>query len=232
MDTGQPDPQSRLRSYTKLWQDGYVSTPQEEASQRLAQACFLKSQGPRPVDAFLDLGCGYLRGTIELVDYLEDGHFYGIDISRKNIEKARERALRVCRHRPHLAVADSFEIGQIWPNARFDYILAASLFTHLYPADLQECLRQVSIVLSGRFFATIFKDNTVDVCDGWCGTCIDHQDHHTVSLTARRDNYANLNFCYNTTWIAKTGKDYSLRVREIGSTEIGQFMLEISRISE
>jgi SAM-dependent methyltransferase len=218
----------RLSSYARKWVHGYFSTPEEEASQRQAQPDFLKRQGLLPDHVFLDLGCGYLRGTIDLVDYLEDGHFCGIDISQANIEKARERALQQCRHKPKLAASSLFEIEQIWPNLRFDFILAASLFTHLWPADVEECLRQTSRVLRGKFFATIYKDNTVAVYDGWCGSCVDHERHRPSNPIKRWWNRRrNLSFCYNTSWIEQAAKRSNLRVIEVGSTEIGQFMLEI-----
>jgi SAM-dependent methyltransferase len=217
----------RLSRYVKTWVHGYRSTPAEEARQRQAQPNFLKKQGLLPHHVFLDLGCGYLRGTIDLVDYLEDGHFFGIDISQANIETARERALQQCRHKPNLATSSLFEIEQIWPNVRFDFILAASLFTHLWPADVEECLRQTSRVLRGKFFATIYKDNTVAVYDGWCGSCIDHEKRHSVNPMRRWWIGRYLNFCHNTSWIEQVARRSNLRVNELGSTEIGQFMLEI-----
>ncbi len=228
MDIKQPGRKSRLSRYRKVWKNGYLSAPDEWDWARQVQAKFLKQQGLRPSDKFLDLGCGFLRGTIDVIDYLEDGHFFGIDISQKNIERGQERVRQLCKNKPNLALADSFEIEEVWPNMRFDFILAASLFTHMYPDDLAECLRQVYRVLDGIFFATIFKDNTVPVYQGWCGTCIDHQEDHSVSSESRQDNYENLNFAYNTSWIAQVAKDCQLQVKEIGPTEIGQFMLEIT----
>ena len=224
----EPDEEHRLESYVRFWEHGYFSTSDGESEQAHAQPDFLRKQGLKPSDMFLDLGCGYLRGTIGLLDYLEDGHFFGIDISPSNIRRAQERASETSRHKPNLAVASHFEIDQIWPNVGFDMILAASLLTHLWPADVEECIRKVSRVLRGKLFATIFKDNTLPVYGGWCGACIDHNDQHSVDPTMRTQNLADLNFCYNTIWLREAAKGCGLRVKEIGSTEIGQFMLEIS----
>jgi hypothetical protein len=132
------------------------------------------------------------------------------------------------RHKPNLAVASGFEIGQLWPNIQFDFVLAASVFTHLYPADLRECLRQLSKVLRGRCFVTIFKDNTLPVHGGWCGVCVDHHEDHLTIALSRHENLQKLDFCYNTSWIGHAASGFGLRVKEVGSTEIGQFMLEIS----
>jgi len=222
----EPDLESRLKHYMKRWDPGYLTRPEEEPWARKVQSSFLRKQGLLPNHVFLDLGCGWLRGTIDLVDYLDDGNFHGIDISGANIERAMARAKQVSQHIPKLTVASRFEISQIWPNLQFDYIFAASLFTHIYPGDVQECLRVVSTALKGKFYATIFKDNTVPISDGWCGTCIDHCPEH--STKARRENFRRLDFCYNTSWIGRIAKEHDLQLAEIGSTEVGQFMLEIS----
>jgi SAM-dependent methyltransferase len=222
------DRNRRLAAYLRKWESGYQSASRQEAWQREAQPTFLKKQGLLPHHVFLDLGFGYLRGTIDLIDYLDAGHFYGLDISRANIQKATERASEQCRHKPTLAVSGLSQIAQTWPNARFDFVLAASLFTHLWPTDLEDCLQKISRLLTGRFYATIFKDNTVAVYDGWCGSCVNHKTGHSWTSIRRWLNRRNLNFCYNTAWIEKVAKRSSLRVSEIGSSDIGQFMLEIS----
>lgn len=226
----EPERKNRLERYLKRWGPGYTTLPEEEPWARKVQPAFLRKQGLLPNHVFLDLGCGWLRGTIELIDYLEEGNFYGIDISKANIEKARVRAKQSSEHIPNLAVAGRFEIKQIWPKVQFDYVLAASLFTHIYPSDLEECLHAISTVLRGKFYTTIFKDSTVTVSDGWCGTCIDHDpDHLTMS---RRASFERLDFCYNTSWISQVAREHGLRVVEIGPTEIGQFMLEVSHVEQ
>jgi ubiquinone/menaquinone biosynthesis C-methylase UbiE len=222
-------PSDTVSVYKRYWSDGYKSPASEEEDQEQAQPSFLKKQGLKPNDLFLDLGCGYLRGTIRLVDYLEDGMFFGIDISDANIRRARARALELCRHKPNLAVANRFEIEQIWSNMRFDMIFAASVFTHIFPRDIEECLRRVSRVLRGKFYATIFKDNTVPVYGGWCGVCADHMDKsHNCSTAIRQQNLERLNFCYNTEWMMKAARNCGLKMQELGSTEVYQYMVEFS----
>ena len=62
------------------------------------QIDFLRGRGLSPQHYLLDIGCGTLRGGIPLIDYLEPGHYYGvesraeeIDVARTVLEKARER---------------------------------------------------------------------------------------------------------------------------------------------
>jgi SAM-dependent methyltransferase len=226
LDTTEPERRDRLERYLKRWGPGYPSPKKEIAWAGTVQPNFLKKNGLQPGHMFLDLGCGWLRGTMALVDFLEQGNFYGADISRASIEKAKKRTMRHTHHKPNLAVVNGFEVSRIWPKVRFDFILAASLFTHLYPSDLRECLRQVSKVLKGKFFATIFKDNTLPIYGGWCGSCVDHREDHTNM--SRDVNLEILDFCFNTSWISRAAGEFGLRINEIGPTEIGQFMLEIS----
>jgi hypothetical protein len=222
----EPERRNRLERYLKRWGPGCPSPPEEATWAENVQPSFLKKQGLIPGHVFLDLGCGWLRGTRPLIDYLDEGNFYGVDISQANIERAKETTMHVTKHKPNLAVENGFEIGRTWPDVQFDFILAASLFTHIYPSDLRECLLQVSKVLKGKFFATIFKDNTLSIYGGWCGSCLDHsRDHAGMSRDA---TFERLDFCYNSDWICKAGSEFGLSVKEVGLTEIGQFMLEIS----
>src|SRR6478752_254837 len=50
---------------------------------------FLVAEGLEPRHAFLDLGCGVLRGGVHFVRYLDPGNYYGIDISSAMIDGAR-----------------------------------------------------------------------------------------------------------------------------------------------
>jgi len=219
--------------YAIYWRGGYKSTGEEETWAKRVQPIFLRDQGLKPHHNFLDIGCGYLRGTLELVDYLEEGRFFGIDVSSSNIRRAKERVSRQCNNRPNLIAGSLLGISRFWPTVKFDFVLAASVFTHLWPAEIEGCLQQVERVLNenGKFFATVFKDNTVSKYDGWCGSCINHtlETHPSPKSVTRRRNYLFLNFCYNTLWISEVAKKCKLEVREIGPTEIGQFMLEIKR---
>lgn len=210
---------------------GFKSSDDQEAWQRRVQPTFLKNQGLRPDHNFLDLGCCFLRGTVDLVDYLEEGRFYGIDVSSANIRKAKERVSRQCHNRPNLAAGSLLGISKIWPTVKFDFILAASVFTHLLPTEIEESLREVGRVLGdkGKFFATILKDNTVSKYDGWCGSCADHrfEIHRSSTFFSRWKNYLFLDLCHNSLWISEKAKECNLVVREIGASDIYQFMLEI-----
>jgi cyclopropane fatty-acyl-phospholipid synthase-like methyltransferase len=119
---------------------------------------FLRAHGLKPNHRLLDIGCGCLRGGIHAIKYLETGNYYGLDINRSLIEAGRrEVGLAGLAHKnPHLALSDRFELGLF--REKFDYLLALSVFTHLFANHIIRCLAEVREVLApdGRFFATFF----------------------------------------------------------------------------
>ena len=57
------------------------------------QIRFLLSVGLQPNHYLLDVGCGTLRGGVPLIAYLENKHYYGVDI-RKNVLKEAAQELK------------------------------------------------------------------------------------------------------------------------------------------
>jgi len=135
----------------------YVGGAWEEIG--LLQFEYLCQQGLRPQHFLLDVGCGALRGGLHFTRYLEESHYYGIDINASLIE-AGERELReagLVYKRPQLAVSRKFEFSQF--GRQFDFALAQSVFTHLPFNHILRCLIEIRKVLSpsGTFYATFFE---------------------------------------------------------------------------
>ena len=125
------------------------------------QPAFMKSVGLLPSHKFLDLGCGCLRGTLNLIDYLHDGNFYGADVSEGLIESAEKRVINNgIVNTPILEVIDDFELEKVFKD-KFDYILSVSLLTHLFPDAIPYLFHGVSKVLSdkGEYYFTIYPLN-------------------------------------------------------------------------
>ncbi len=113
--------------------------------------------------AVLELGCGYGRTARGLLEYLRSpGLYCGLDVNRARIDDARQR---IQRRYPNF----QFELldvhsAQDNPQARtpasacvfplsdasFDVAYAASLFTHLLPAEACRYLAEISRVLKPR----------------------------------------------------------------------------------
>lgn len=121
------------------------------------QRDFLVEQGLRPEHRFLDVGCGNLRAGVHLVDYLEPGHYYGIDINPEVIrlgydhELTDEKRERLPTTNLHATDRFDAEFG-----VKFDMAIAQSVFTHVSLNDIRLCLYRVAKVMApgGRFFAT------------------------------------------------------------------------------
>jgi SAM-dependent methyltransferase len=124
------------------------------------QLDFLVGQGLERHSRFLDVGCGALRAGIHLVDYLDEGSYYGIDINETllaagyDVELPPE--LRKKLPRDHLRATDRFDCDF---GVAFDLAIAQSLFTHIPLNDIRLCLYRVAQVMraGGRFYATFFE---------------------------------------------------------------------------
>ena len=125
----------------------------------MLQCNFLKSRGLRPEHYLLDVGCGALRGGIHFVEYLQTGHYYGLDINASFIEAGKTELEKedLLDKKPHFLVSDQFEMSKF--SRTFDYVLAVSVFTHLPMNHIIRCLIEVRkiLALGSQFFASFFQ---------------------------------------------------------------------------
>ncbi len=115
-------------------------------------------------DYLLDLGCGVLRGGIPLIDYLESGHYTGMDISADALAKGREFVIEhgLEAKDPTLIQNDDLRFREpALDGVEADIVWAQSVLTHLPPEDVRELLANVNRVLApgGRFYATIYESD-------------------------------------------------------------------------
>jgi SAM-dependent methyltransferase len=137
--------------------------------QELKDSCELQ-----PGHRVLDVGCGIGRVAIPLTQYLSrDGAYEGFD--------PVERAIRHCQARITPSYPNfRFQVADLYnktynprgryrdsdyrfpyPEASFDVVFAASVFTHLLPPGTDRYIAESARVLKpgGRFFATFFLLN-------------------------------------------------------------------------
>jgi SAM-dependent methyltransferase len=122
---------------------------------------FMVKEGLKPHHNFLDIGCGSLRGGVHFINYLESGHYVGIEKQKYLIDAALEYELPrfgLAEKKITLLNRDDFDSAVL--GVQFDYALALSVFTHLPWNSILRCLANVAKVLTkvGKFYATFFED--------------------------------------------------------------------------
>jgi len=110
-----------------------------------------KKIGLKPNMKMLDFGCGCLRGGVKLINYLDKGNYFGMDLNsallnagllyeipRVNLEKKIVR--------DNFLISNKFEVDLF--KTKFDLILAQSVFTHLtlnhFCYFLEKCLNSLT----------------------------------------------------------------------------------------
>jgi len=123
------------------------------------QIGYLRAQGLRADHHLVDVGCGALRGGIHFIQYLDPGHYHGIDINASLIDAGKRELAQLGLEwkAPRLLVNDAFELHRF--DMQFDVAIATSVFTHLPLNHILRCLVEVRRVLrpGGCFHATFFE---------------------------------------------------------------------------
>ena len=130
---------------------------------------FVELGGLEPHHRVLDIGCGVGRMAVPLTRYLSAaGSYEGFDVVEREIEWCRRAissrhanfAFRVLDVRNERYNPGGSAGPSAWPfaDSTFDFAIAASLFTHLRPADAAAYIAEAGRVLEpgGTLFATFF----------------------------------------------------------------------------
>lgn len=124
---------------------------------RRFQYDFLLQSGLQRRHRLVDIGCGTLRGGIPLLDYLEPGHYWGLEARAEVLDAARVelKEARLEDKNPQLIVSD--KLGQLQLDVQFDFAWAFSVLIHMPNKVLDECLAFVGRHLrsKGIFFANV-----------------------------------------------------------------------------
>jgi SAM-dependent methyltransferase len=136
---------------------GLVGTPELWKMKRDFQINFLKSIGLLPTHYLCDIGCGTLRGGIPLIDYLEKGHYCGIEFRDSVLEEGRKelREKNLDNKEPVLLV--SKDLSALGLNSKFDFMWAFSVMIHLTDEIAEKCFAMVSKHLKpdGVYYANV-----------------------------------------------------------------------------
>ena len=137
-----------------------VGNEQRRAWQRIGRQQFqyLKQHGLKPHHQMLEIGCGNLRAGRRFIDYLDVGHYYGVDISPDVILAAQRTVAEhgLAAKLPYLTVTDDMRFAFL-PDAHFDVINAHSVFSHCPLPVIEECFANVGRIMKpGAFFDFTF----------------------------------------------------------------------------
>jgi SAM-dependent methyltransferase len=132
--------------------------------------------------AVLELGCGHGRTARGLLEYLRPpGRYVGLDVDRRRLEDAQTRIqarmptfefvwadVHNNDYNPH-GQMDAARYRFPFPDACFDVVFAASLYTHLMPPETENYFREARRVLKpgGRCLFSFF---ILDHYRGWGST--------------------------------------------------------------
>ena len=150
--------------YRKRWQfqgtaeEAVIFSGSHGGYESRMQYDFLLKHGLKPQHTFLDFGCGALRGTIRIVDYLDSGNYYGADISVGLLKEALLECQRLkLSNTPILQLIDSFDLFGLF-GMQFDFILCNSVTAHIHPDDIQDLFNGLSKALktTGKCYVSLY----------------------------------------------------------------------------
>jgi SAM-dependent methyltransferase len=118
----------------------------------------LRRHGLLPHHTLLDIGCGALRGGLDLIRYLDRGHYWGTDRSPKLLNSGRRFVAEAGLEDklPRLMLAQDFSFQQL-NGARFDFVKAVGVFRDVPVESVESCIKNLHRVLApdGRFYVTL-----------------------------------------------------------------------------
>jgi SAM-dependent methyltransferase len=139
----------KMRRLRKLRGDGIAKNVVDA---RVADASgqrwleFLVDRGLKRTDRVLEYGCGSLRLGKSVIEFLESGHYVGLDITDffylAGIENYLGQALLEAR-KPRFGVIGSEEHERIRRDFKFDVGFSTLALMHVPPAEMDEYFRNV-----------------------------------------------------------------------------------------
>ncbi|MGB2965423.1 MAG: class I SAM-dependent methyltransferase [Anaerolineales bacterium] len=124
------------------------------------QIKFLKDMDLKPDHYLLDLGCGTLRGGIPIIEYLEIGHYFGIEVRKEVLNEGQKELVETGLEwkKPNLLISSDITNYKI--DQKFDFVWAFSVLPHMSDEILVDNLTFVSKHLAddGVFYANVNID--------------------------------------------------------------------------
>ncbi len=134
-----------------------VGAPELWKMKRDFQIGFLKKERLKPEDSLLDIGCGTLRGGIPIIEYLETGHYYGIEARSETLEEGRKELVEAGLEHKSPVLVSSPDILKVNIEKRFEFIWSFSTLIHMTDSILSDTIKFVGAHLleTGVFYANV-----------------------------------------------------------------------------
>lgn len=131
---------------------------------RRFQITELKKLGLKPSSSVLEIGCGPLTAGVPVIEYLDPGHYVGVDVRSSVLDLAWQQIGRngLSAKNPRLIRSDDFGNAELGER-KFDFIWSFSVLYHLSDDILDRLFAAVSKRLGGIYVAnvqTYMEDST------------------------------------------------------------------------
>ncbi len=152
-----------MRSDASRSHQGAVGSNTRESWLKIGQLQFdyLLGHGLKPGMRMLEIGCGNLRAGRLFIDYLDAGHYYGVDIS-PDILLAGQHTIAefgLQQKLPYLTLVRDMRFAFL-PAGQFDVVHAHSVFSHSPIDVIDECLASIGRVMAADGFFDFTFDRT------------------------------------------------------------------------
>lgn len=124
---------------------------------------FLKSVGLKTQHKILDLGCGGGRLGYGLITYLDKGNYHALDKETNWIKDFKKSVIDADLDLKDPKIIESdFDFN--FRDTQFDYVYSYSVFTHVGPDKLRQCLNNLKrfLTIDSKFYATMTRKDDQD----------------------------------------------------------------------
>lgn len=125
---------------------------------------FLREVGLKPHHKLLDFGCGTLRGGLPLIDYLEPGNYYGLDVRLETLKEACNELEESGLDQKMPTLMHCHNLSSLTFTGGFDYIWVFAVLIHLSDSKLGEFLSFAvrNLAPDGKIFANVVYGDQSD----------------------------------------------------------------------
>jgi SAM-dependent methyltransferase len=107
---------------------------------RAFQFEYLQRAGLERGQWLLDLGCGTLRGGLPLIEFLDTGHYTGVDVRAEVLDEARQELAQAGLAHKTPVLLHAGDLRGLELATRFDVIWAFSVLIHMDDEALEQAL--------------------------------------------------------------------------------------------